>query len=205
MNITYDDGLLTFEDGSTMPAPNAIRQHIDDEEPERHVEMVLEEGPINPYETWDFLGTIVSWDKERRIGDQPGGKKREYFEEVIEDDAVWLDVWATRDGGVNSEGRGRHVGYIYVSAEKVLEEYGTLKDTPAKKVLEGELSTYSAWASGNVWGYKVYETCACCGERTRIDSCWGFYGDEAHTHMWDYLQQWVTEEQVEKAWEARFE
>jgi len=36
----------------------------------KHVEIVLDKSPINPYKDWDMLGTIVSWHPDYDIGEK---------------------------------------------------------------------------------------------------------------------------------------
>ena len=71
------------------------------------------------------------------------------------------------------------VGFIYVTAERIREEYGGKKITKAvrdkvERVLSGEIDDLNDWENGNVWGYTLYDK-----EADMIDSCWGFYGDDA--------------------------
>jgi hypothetical protein len=67
------------------------------------------------------------------------------------------------------------VGIIYVSKESVKQEYGWKRLTAKrlqkiKDYLEGEVSTYDAYLTGEVYGYTVEK------DEEDIDSCWGFYG-----------------------------
>ena len=43
----------------------------------------------------------------------------------------------------------------------------------ARKCAEGEISTWKAWAEGEVYGYVVKNE-----DGNHLDSCWGFYGEE---------------------------
>lgn len=67
-------------------------------------------------------------------------------------------------------------GYIYVTRDKILSEYGA-KRISAKtrahviKVLEAELKEYNAYVTGDVFGYVIYDDAG-----NELDSCWGFYG-----------------------------
>lgn len=49
------------------------------------------------------------------------------------------------------------VGYIYVTADKIKEEWGRTEDPigQARNYLIGEVERYSQWASGDVYGFRV--------------------------------------------------
>lgn len=70
------------------------------------------------------------------------------------------------------------LGFIYVTRETALKEYGKLgkktRDT-IRTVLLAEVEEYNSYLSGDVWGV-VKETYS--PEKTQIkeDSCWGFIG-----------------------------
>ncbi|WP_275372609.1 hypothetical protein [Clostridium tertium] len=77
------------------------------------------------------------------------------------------------------------VGYIYATHGQIKQEYGSLTQEnieKAKKVLEGEVETYSLFIEGEVYGYKLEEKSLCshCGhaDYNETDSCWGFYGSD---------------------------
>ncbi|MHC4619184.1 MAG: hypothetical protein ACYTEQ_15680 [Planctomycetota bacterium] len=44
----------------------------------------------------------------------------------------------------------------------------------AEDALRSEVETYDQFLRGDVWGYIVED-----GEGEHIDSCWGFFGEEA--------------------------
>ncbi len=67
-------------------------------------------------------------------------------------------------------------GFMYVSKEKIVEEYGELNDEvldTVQRVFKGDCETYDAWQRGSCYGFNLYEK---TGEF--IDSCWGFIGNE---------------------------
>lgn len=82
------------------------------------------------------------------------------------------------------------VGWIYVSKEDALKEFGGEKMTGAiRKKAEGlmrsEVAAYDAYLRGECYGFELYKN----GELS--DSCWGFIGnlDEACRAMADYLPE----------------
>lgn len=78
------------------------------------------------------------------------------------------------------------VGWIYVSKEKIREEYGVKRITKktlekVHAVLNDEIKTYGQYINGDVFSYVVKDE-----EEEIIDSCSGFYG-------WDFQNNGITE------------
>lgn len=80
------------------------------------------------------------------------------------------------------------VGWVYVSKEDALKEFGAKKMTgalrkKAEDVLRGEVAEYDAYLRGECYGFELYKN----GELS--DSCWGFIGslEDACKAMADYL------------------
>ena len=80
------------------------------------------------------------------------------------------------------------VGWVYVSKEDVLKEFGGEKMTgalrkKAEDLLRGEVAEYDAYLRGECYGFELYKN----GELS--DSCWGFIGslEDACKAMADYL------------------
>lgn len=81
------------------------------------------------------------------------------------------------------------VGFIYVSREQVLKEYGWKRLTAKRReqietYLTGEVETYDQYLQGQVYGFVVekFED----GDWVEDDACWGFYGDDidgVHCHL----------------------
>lgn len=112
----------------------------------------------------------------------------EQREKVVRENTIILPLYLY-DHGIRSMstssfvGRAHHaewdsgqVGWIYVTKEKVREEYGVKRIT--KKVcnrviavLKAEVKKYSQWLEGDVYGYILEDT-----EGNNIDSRWGFFG-----------------------------
>jgi hypothetical protein len=76
------------------------------------------------------------------------------------------------------------VGYIYVSKERIIEEYGDASEESIEKargVLESEVRTYAQYLEGDIYGFKVMKVTTCDlghDHEEELDSCWGFYGDD---------------------------
>jgi hypothetical protein len=73
------------------------------------------------------------------------------------------------------------VGFIFVSKEKLTQEYGWKRLTADRRnkihaLLEGEVEDYDTYLRGDVWGFEVVQ------ESQVVDSCWGFFGSDPLTN-----------------------
>jgi hypothetical protein len=107
-------------------------------------------------------------------------------------------------GGFSCPWDSGQVGFIYVSREKVCEEYRwkvitKKREEKIRGYLRDEVKVYDQYLTGDVYGYKVYEALPGLREALSIsdddlqdfvedidlkfceevDSCWGFYGEES--------------------------
>lgn len=95
---------------------------------------------------------------------------------------------AMRTTSFNDPWDSGQVGWIYVSKEDALKEFGGEKMTAsirkrAEELMRSEVAAYDCYLRGECYGFELYKN----GELT--DSCWGFMGDlsEAKKAMADYL------------------
>lgn len=96
-----------------------------------------------------------------------------------------------------------HVGWIYVSEYDIIKEYGDCSPESvekARKVLEGEVETYSLYLQGEVYDYEIIEQETCdlghVHEKV-VDSCGGFYGSDIKTNgIMDYVNDELLEEEL---------
>lgn len=87
--------------------------------------------------------------------------------------------YSTKD--FNDSWDSGQVGYIYTSYETIKSEYGDISEdsiNKAKSYMEGEVETYSQWANGDVYGFRLIKVDEDGDEIEEIDSCWGFYGSD---------------------------
>ena len=83
------------------------------------------------------------------------------------------------------------VGIIYVSKERLRQEYSSKLITPkirekALAVLRAEVEEYDRYLTGDCWGYEIYKMdddpdmteAGYENDGYCVDSCWGFLGDE---------------------------
>lgn len=106
---------------------------------------------------------------------------------ALDRSCIWLPVWKYEHSGVmyraaesnpfSCRWDSGQVGYIWVRKETVRAEYGVKRITPATRakvldVLKAEVETYSQWANGETYGFKIYDQ----EDGDELDSCWGFIG-----------------------------
>lgn len=155
----------------------------------------------------DNLGTLVIASRRWSFGDEKLSHNYDSIQEAFEehlaendltiDKVIWLPVYGYSHGGLTINTTGfscpwdsGKLGFIYVSKEKALAEYGGKRvgkklTERVEECLRGEIETMDQYLSGEVYGYKVLEF---IGESDddkddedlweETDSCWGFYGRE---------------------------
>jgi hypothetical protein len=144
--------------------------------------------PMSPRE-WDNLGTMVCFHRNYSLGDEHEFKDpeelQEYFKE-IKDKAVIIKLWLYDHSGITiSCGESNPfscrwdsgiVGYIFVTHEKIKENYGNISKESIKIVedhLKHEVEAYDQFLQGNIVGYEISSP-----DDDDTDSCWGFYSVE---------------------------
>lgn len=135
------------------------------------------------------------WEKHKNAVHLSELEVDEAILQVIEQKFIVLPLYLYDHSGLAMNTIGFHnpwdsgqVGWIYVSKEAVLQEYGVdqLTDELLQKVkdlLQGEVKEYDAYLRGECYGFELYKN----GEL--VDSCWGFIGDiqEACQAIREYL------------------
>lgn len=155
--------------------------------------------PNNPRTDWDNLGTMVCFHKRYNLGDKHDYREGDYngwseLRDALEeehDPAVLLPLFLMDHSGISmscSDGQFRacdsagwdwgQVGYIFVSKEKVLEEWSRKRMSPnltatVLEALKCEVTTYDQYLTGDVWGYIIEDD-----DGEEVDSCWGFFGSD---------------------------
>lgn len=163
------------------------------------IKVIQDENPQNPRE-WNNLGTMYAKGHRRySLGDKECDgmgtdmfdnwkETREYIEKKL-DACMILPLGLLDHSGISIYiGGGGHwsdpgnwdsgtVGFIYVSREKVREEYSCKRITAkiikrVEDVLRGEVENYNDFLTGNVYGFRIEDS-----EGEEIDSCYDFYGN----------------------------
>ena len=154
---------------------------------------------------WDNLGTMVAFHKRYNLGDEHNyHNPSEWISEMlgeytiiqaqdealqkIEEDYIILPLYLYDHSGLvmstaSFVGRAQHatwdsgqVGFIYVSKDKVREEYGWKYITKPrvekiKESLAQEVKTYSDYLGGFVYGFTIRDS-----DGNYLDSTCGYYG-----------------------------
>ncbi len=144
-----------------------------------------DDDPQNPRENDDNFGKMVCWHRNYILGDKHDFKTPDDFQEWLDEHkvAVILPLYlydhsgiTMRTGPFSCPWDSGQVGWVYVTREDILKEYGgkrvtkkMLKDT--EKVLQCEVETYDQYLTNDVYGYVIEDA---TGED--VDSCWGFFG-----------------------------
>jgi len=139
---------------------------------------------------WDNLGTMVCFHKRYVLGDKhnlraedfSGWSEIEEYLEKEEDAAITLPLYLYDHSGITMRTHpfscpwdSGQVGFIYVTKDKVQEEYGVKRISKKLRqrvegYLENEVKTYDRYLTGQVYGYTIEDA-----DGNDIDSCWGFY------------------------------
>lgn len=173
------------------------------------IEIIQDESPESPRE-WDNLSTMVCFYKRYDLGDKHNYKHGDYNgwnemeKEIIkrENVGVILPLYLYDHSGITMNTTGfscnsdsGQVGFIFISKKKMLEKYGgkvvtqKLKDSVAG-YLKGEVETYDQYLTGDVYEFRIYEIETCDQgheHRKEIDSCAGFYGEDACMKEANYI------------------
>ena len=163
------------------------------------IHIYRDEDACNPRAEFDNFGTMVCFHSRYNLGDKQHsfGSPDEFREwQEQHKDAVVLPLYLYDHSGITMNTTGfscpwdsGQVGWIYVTAEDVCEEYGETSVTPERRkhveeMLRCEVAVYDYYLTGEVYGF-VIET----ADDDKLDSCWGFYGgprDGEHS-SWDYM------------------
>lgn len=167
---------------------------------------------------WSNIGTIVAWHRGYTLGDEQAFENlqelvsdqssidttdwapSDYQRWLVKNDYLILPVYLYDHSGITINTTGFHcpwdsgqVGFIYVSKEDVRKEYGVKRISPKLKelvfdVLRSEISTYSQYLEGDVYGYSLQKVRKDGSVKKELDSCWGFYGaDIQENGMLDHI------------------
>ena len=152
-----------------------------------------DEYPENPRTSWDNLGVVVVRDNCQYISNEGDFDldfgSREGDERALvnsRDIVAYLPLYVFDHSGVsfNTTGFGcpwdsGQIGWIVCTREGLRQagfDWKRITRKRREKIfewLQGEVDTYSAYASGETYGFTV-ET----AEGDQTDSCFGYYGDD---------------------------
>lgn len=146
---------------------------------------------------WDNLGTMICQHRRYNLGDKHDydlSQCKSWFDvqKELGYPPVILNLYLYDHSGITISTKpfscqwdSGQVGFIFATKEDIIKEYGELNEETIKKtlnVLEGEVETYDQYLRGDVYGFRTYEYYTCDRgheHREEVDSCWGFYGEDA--------------------------
>ena len=161
---------------------------IDTYEGEKYVLEIHNDDCCESPRDWVDSKTLICWHSRYRIGDSHKYSDFESFtEDVREEDNLILPVYMLDHSGISLSTTkfscpwdSGQVGYIYMSHDEIVENFGKLDDESISKAtltLKSEVDIYSKYLNGDVYMYTLYEKCPTCNSKSQvIDSCGGFYG-----------------------------
>ena len=178
------------------------------------IDVIQDESPESP-RTWDNLGTMVCFHNRYYLGDKHNYSHNDYngWDEmekaIIKNEKVGaiLPLYLYDHSGITMNTTGfscgwdsGQVGFIYVSKETILKEYGgKIVTKKLKERVEGhlksEVNTYDQYLTGDVYGYRVFKVEN--GEEEELDSCWGYYGTESCMEEAEGIVQYYIENEKE--------
>ena len=161
------------------------------------VKVLQDESPSSPREDCN-LGTMVCYHSRYDLGDKHDYHSKDYYSwnelkkgiETNEKVGVILPIFLMDHSGLsvatkdfNDRWDSGQVGFIYITKEKMLKEYGgkictkQLKER-VKDYLVAEVETYNQYLNGDVYGFEIWKLGKKSGkEKEMIDSCWGYYSE----------------------------
>jgi hypothetical protein len=151
-------------------------------------EIINDEDCYNP-RTDCNLGTLIAFHSRYDLSDNDNWDKEELISYVEQEDILALPVYmyehseiALSTSAFSCKWDSGQVGYIFVSYEDIIKEYGKLDIETATKVLEYEIKKYSLYLNGECYGYIIYEKDK--DYQDHLESCFGFIG-------YDYIEEEV--------------
>lgn len=157
------------------------------------IEIWGDEYPFNPREEYDHFATMVCFHKRYNLGDKKHGYNENHYNswQSLEADiyknekpVVCYSLYMYEHSGItislnqfSCPWDSGQIGFIFVSREKALKEYGVKRIT--KKIKEkiidnikAEVEEYDSYLRGEVYGFTIYNK-----QGDQLDSCGGFLGD----------------------------
>lgn len=166
------------------------------------LEMIYDESAPSPREDRENLGTMIYSHRRYNLGDEriTAGSFADYLHEkgMEVGDVVSLPLYLYDHSGLalstndfNDEWDSGCVGAIYVSVDKIREEYGKVDEetiAKAREVLRAEVEEMHNYVAGNVFGFRLSLAKEGSTDFEEVDSCWGFMGADPRTNgMIDHL------------------
>lgn len=157
------------------------------------LKVFYDEYPESPRE-WDNLGKMFCFHRRYNLGDKHQYRADDYnnwneFLKAIKKDynvAIVLPLYMYDHSGItistspfSCHWDSGQIGWVFVTKEDIRNEYNMKRISKnllekVEKVLISEVEIYDDYVRGDVFGYRLENS-----EGEEIDSCYGFYGDNA--------------------------
>lgn len=168
-----------------------------------HVLQILYDTWAESPRSWGNLGTMAIFHNKYNFGDDVAFSANDFnnwkeMEEYITDTlkaVVCLPIYMYDHSGITINTTGfacpwdsGQVGFIYVTDDKMKENYGDTYYLPdiekAKKVLLSEVKTMDQYIRGDVYAFRLLK------EGEELDRCSGFFGNDIETNgILDYIPE----------------
>lgn len=165
----------------------------------KHREFTVEREGFNPEEIYQYL--------EDYYEQIENDKYDNYF--IFPVDAyIHSGIHLSLSNTVNYPDRRWDVsttGYILVNQKYIENNFiqnnngsNDLSLEIAKEKAKSLIETWNQYLSSDVYGYTIIneEICSCCGNKKeeKVDSCWGFYGEDVNTNgILDHINDEIIE------------
>jgi len=180
---------------------------------EDHILQIFQDTWGESPREWCNLGTMAIFHRRYNFGDEVDFKSDDFnsWSEMGEyinkdlDAAVCIPIYMYDHSGItiNCDGfacpwDSGQVGYIYVSRQKLKDEYGVKRISNvmlerAEKALRREVHVMDQYITGDVYGFQVIKRYLNTNGEIQediIDSCSGFYGDNFKENgMMEYIDK----------------
>ena len=154
------------------------------------LEIHIDEDATDPLEEFDSIVKFACLHKRHNLGNMPElttpGEIAEHIKEtraiayplyLMDHSGLTLSMSTTNFASIDPIGWDWGLlGYVFITREDILKERGRKYVTSrvrdwALSCIEGSVSEYGAYVSGEVYGFTVSDP-----EGEEVDSCWGYYG-----------------------------
>ena len=167
------------------------------------VEIWVDDDAVNPRDDAHTTGTFWAWHRRYNFGSKEEVKAARGIKEQF---TSWdqLDEWIRKEfkaivvlpvfmyehsgialncTGFSCPWDSGRLGVVFCTREALKDAGYKIATAKALEkltaILKQEIETYSAYASGAVYGYRVFEG----DSDEETDSCWGYYGDDEIPYM----------------------
>lgn len=172
----------------------------------KKLEIIHDEDAMSPRE-WDNLTTMICFHRNYVLGDITDAyvtddytSWNELYEDIMsrERPLVIKPLYMYDHSGItisttpfSCSWDSGQIGYVFISPDKIDEMGITMWDDESwadyikrlEDYVEGEVKTYDAYVSGDVYGFHIVDQ-----EGEVEDSCWGFYGNDfANNGLFDHV------------------